>query len=242
MSNENNTKRTRPHKAPSLIRLAAWGTAVLVFLVLSAIIAMHVPAIRKQIILRGVTRIEAATNFRVQIGSYRWRPFSSIYLTDVKIESQGKQILDCGKVRLNCKLSIRRPYIIVKEVYLEKPFLQLERSAGGKWLVPAPPERKEQRREGSAGGEPSEPLWASIQFPRIQIVSGTIEARQQGNTILSIKDISGAVDLRAVPGPEGPKIQIDFENLHAQAQIGESAAWGIDGSGVMTGVTGPKGI
>jgi len=235
LSNENNTKRTRPHKAPFLIRLAAWGTAVLLFLASSAIIALHVPTIQKKIILRGVTLIEAATNFRVQIRSYQWWPFSGIYLTSVKIESEGKHILDCDKVRLNYKLSIRRPYIIVEEVYLERPFLQLERSADGKWLVPAPPEGKGHGREVPTGGEPSGPLWASIQLPRIQIVSGTIEARQQGNTILSIKDISGDVHLRAVPGAEGPKIQIDFENLHARAQIGESAAWGIDGSGVLDG-------
>lgn len=235
MSNQDNTKRTRPHKAPFLIRLAAWGTAVLLFLALSAIIALHLPAIQKEIILRSVTQIEAATNFRVAIGSYQWRPFSGIYLTEVKIESEGKQILDCDKVRLNYKLSIRRPYIIVEKVYLEKPFLQLERSADGKWLVPVPPEGKGQRREVPTGGEPSEPLWASIQLPRIHIVAGTIEARQQGNTILSIKDISGAVHLKVVPGAEGPKIQINFENLHAQAQIGESAAWGIDGSGVLDG-------
>ncbi len=175
-----------------------------------AIIALHLPPIQKEIILRGVTRIEAATNFRVQIRSYQWWPFSGIYLTDVKIESEGKQILDCDKVHLNYKLSIKRPYIIVEEVYLEKPFLQLERSADGKWLVPAPPEGKGQRREVAAGDEPSEPLWTHMQLPRIQIVSGTIEARQQGNTILSIKDISGAVHLKAVPGAEGPKIQIGF--------------------------------
>ncbi|MGO9021452.1 MAG: hypothetical protein ACLQVJ_24205 [Syntrophobacteraceae bacterium] len=231
MSNQNNTKRTRTHKAPFLIRLAGWGTATLLFLPLSAIIALHVPAIQKEIILRGVTRIEAATNFRVQIRSYQWWPFSGIYLTDVKIESEGEQILDCGNVRLKYKLSTRRPYIIVEEVYLEKPFLQLERSADGKWLVPAPPEGIGHRRQIPAGGEPSdEPLWASIQLPRVQIVSGTVEARQQGKSILSIKDISGAVHLRAVPGAEGPKIQINFENLHARAKIGESAAWGIDGT------------
>lgn len=226
LPDENNTKTTRPHKVPFLIRLAAWGTAVLVFLALSAIIALHIPTIQKEIIHRVVTRIEASTNFTVQIRSYQWRSFSRIYLTDVKIGSQGKQILDCGKIRLKYKLSIRRPHIIVKEVYLEKPFLQLERSVDGKWLVPAPPERKEQRRQVPAGSELSEPLWASIQLPMIQIVSGTIEATQQGNTILSIKDISGPVYLRAIPGPEGSKIQIDFENLHSQAQqIGESAAW-----------------
>ncbi len=226
MPKENNTKTARPHKAPSLIRLAAWGTAVLVFLALSAIIALHIPTIQKEIICTCATRIAAATNFRVQILSFQLRSFSGIYLTDVKIESQGKQILECGKVRLKYKLSIRWPHFIVKEVCLEKPFLQLERSADGKWLVPVPPEGKEQRREVPAGGEPSEPIWTSIQLPVIQIVSGTIEATQQGNTILSIKDFSGAVYLRAIPGPEGPKIQIDFENLHARArQTSESIAW-----------------
>ncbi|MGA2026450.1 MAG: hypothetical protein ABSH17_05180 [Syntrophobacteraceae bacterium] len=197
----------------------------MVFLALSAIIVLHIPAIQKEIIRGAVMRIEAATNFRVQIRSYRWWSFSGIHLIDVKVESQGKQILDCGKVRLNYKLSIRRPYIIVEEVYLEKPFLQLERSADGKWLVPAPSEGKEQIKEVPGRGEPSGPLWASIQLPMIQIVSGTIEARQQGNTILSIKDISGAVHIRAVPGAEGTKIQVDFENLHAQARICDSVAW-----------------
>jgi len=235
LSNENNTKRTRPDKAPFLIRLASWGTAVLLFMALSAIIALHVPTIQKEIILRVVTRIEAATNFKVQIRSYQWWPFSGIYLSDVKIESEGKHILDCDKVRLNYKLSLLRPYIIVEEVYLEKPFLQLERSPDGKWLVPAPPEGIGHKGEVQAGGEPSEPFWASIQLPRIQIVSGTVEARQQGNSILSIKDISGAVHLRAIPGAEGPTIQINIENLHARAQIGKSAAWGIDGSGVLDG-------
>ena len=134
LPNGNNTKRGRSYKVPFVIRMAAWGTAVLLFLALSAIIALHLPPVQKEIIHRVVTRIETRTNFSVQIRSYQWLPFSGIYLTNVKIESEGKQVLDCGKIRLNFRLSIQRPYIIAGKVYLEKPFLQLERSADGKWI------------------------------------------------------------------------------------------------------------
>ncbi len=228
MPNGNNNKKALPHKAPFVIRLGAWGAAVLFFLVLLAIIVLHLPPLQKEIIFRGVARIEAATNFRVQILSYQWWPFSGIYLAGVKIESEGKQILNCDKVHLNYRLSTKRPYIIVEEVYLEKPFLQLERSADGKWLVPA-----SSAKEGQGRGPGDEPCWTHMQLPTIQIVSGTIEARQQGNTILSIKDISGAVHLKAVTGAEGPKIRLDFENLHARAQTGQSGKCGIEDCGVL---------
>lgn len=235
MSNVNNTKRERPHKALFLIRPAVWGTAVLLSLSFLAIIALHIPSIQKEIISKAISRIEALTNLRVQIRSYRWLPFSGIYLTDVKIESMGKQILDCNNVHLNYQLSIKRPYIIIENVYLEKPFLQLERSSEGKWVVPAPPAGRESMSGMPAVDDSSEPVWTQIQLPIIQIVSGTIEAIQQGNTILSVRDISGTVHLKTVPGAEGPEIQMDFENLHARAQTDESGAWDIDGSGSLKG-------
>ncbi|HYA42583.1 MAG TPA: translocation/assembly module TamB domain-containing protein [Syntrophobacteraceae bacterium] len=238
MSNEKDSKRTLPFKAQLLIRPAAWGGGVLFLAATAAIIALHLPSIQKVIILRGIERVEAATNLKVQIRSYRWSPFSGIHLTDVKIESEGKQFLDCGEVRFNYRLSIRRPYLVVDKVYLEKPFLQLERDACGKWFFPAFRGKSEERgRSGGPAGadEPTEPLWTQIQLPSIQIVSGTIEAIQQGNSVISIKDIAAAVQLKAVQGEKGPRMQMNFEKLHARAQLGEIGAWGIDGSGELDG-------
>ncbi|MGA2224236.1 MAG: translocation/assembly module TamB domain-containing protein [Syntrophobacteraceae bacterium] len=228
LTDVNHTKKDLPHKARFVIRLAALGAAALLFVVLLPIIFLHVPPLQKEIIRRGVARVEAATNFKVQIRSYRWWPFSGINFAGVKIESEGKQILDCDKVHLKYRLSIKRPYIIVEEVYLEKPFLHLERSADGKWQVPA-----SSARAGQGSGPEDEPYWAHMQLPRIQIVSGTIEARQQGDTILSVKDISGAVNLKAVSGAEGPKILLEFQNVHAHSQTGQSGTWDIQGSGVL---------
>ncbi len=220
-------KRLPPNKALLVIRVAAWGSGGLILLALLAIIALHIPSVQKRTIQWAVSRIEAATRFKVQIRSYRWQPFSRICLNKVNIESQGKQILDCEKVRLKFHLSTKRPYVTIKELYLEKPFLQLERNNDGKWIVPAPDGRKGQGNE-RAGEEPS---WTRIQFPRIQIFSGTIEARQQGNTVLYIKDISGAVYLKAVSGSDGLKIRLDFENLRTQDQTNQWATGDIEGPG-----------
>ena len=230
MPDKDNSRTPQPRKALFFIRLAAWGSGGLLFLALLAIAALHIPSIQRAVILGVETRIQTATNLRVQIDSFRWRPFSGIYLSEVKVESGGKQVLDCGKVRVKCRPSIKRPFIIVEEIYLEKPFLQLEKKSDGKWLLPSPA-----RAEGQGGGNAQEPFWSHIRLPRILIVSGTIEASQQGNMILSIKGISGAVNLKAVQGPAGPEIRLDFEDVHARAQVGEWATWDIDGSGTLAG-------
>ena len=217
MPETDNTRRPPPRRTLLVTRLAAWGVGGLVFFALPAIIALNMPAVQKKAMQWAVSRIEAATKFKVQIQSCQWLSFSLICLNKVKIESEGKQILDCEKVRLKYRLSTKRPYVMIKDVHLEKPFLQLERTNDGKWIVPAPNGAKGQGNE-RVGEEPS---WTHVQFPRIQISSGTIEARQQGNTILYIKDISGAVYLKAVSGDGGTKIGLDFENLNTQAQRDE---------------------
>jgi uncharacterized protein involved in outer membrane biogenesis len=206
-----------PGKVRPLIRPVASAGAVLIFIALTAIVALHLPSIQKEIILTGIERLEAATNLEVQIRSYRWLPFSGIRLTDVRIRSGGRQFLDCDKVRLDYRLSIKWPYLIVERVYLEKPFLQLERSADGKWLFPSPGGsgiENEPQIDSANAEKPGEPLWTRIHLPSIQIVSGTIEATQQGNTIISIKDITVAVQLKAVSGAKGSRMQMRFENLN----------------------------
>jgi len=230
LPDEDSSRRPLPQSALFVVRLAAWGIGGLLFLALLAVAALRIPAVQKTIISEIVTRIEAATNFKVGIGSLQWRPFSGIRLAEVKVESGGKQVLDCGNVRVKCRPSLKRPFIIVEEVYLEKPFLQLEKNADGKWLLPASVGIR-----GQGGGHGANPSWSYVSLPKILINSGTILARQQGNTILSIKDISGSVKLVTVQGAEGSEIRLDFENIHAQAEAGEWAMWDIDGSGTLAG-------
>ncbi|MHC1727140.1 MAG: translocation/assembly module TamB domain-containing protein [Syntrophobacteraceae bacterium] len=228
MPSINRTKRARPEGPPFFVRLAVWGISALVLLSLLAVLALHLPSIQQEIILRAVGQIEAATNYGVQIESYNWWPFSHLYLTNVKVQAEGKQILSCEKIRLDYRLSVSRPFIIPDEVYLEKPFLQLERSVDGKWQIPVPSSPGGKKAEGREGDKGS--FWNDFKLPRIRVNSGSITASQGGTTILSVKNISGGIRLETLSGPDGPRIRVDFEKLAAEAESSGLGKWRVEGS------------
>ena len=230
---KNNSKNPESGKPPFPLRLAAWLLSAFIVIPTLAVLALHIPTVQKEIIRRVVDGIEAATYYKVQLDSYKWWPFSRLYLSKVKVQAQGKEILSCDQVNVKYNLSAAWPYMTVKEIYLEKPFLQLERSAEGKWQIPEA--RAGSGKSQGSGSRDGEPIWSHIVMPTVQIVSGTIEARQQGNTILSVKDISGAVHLKTVQGSDGHRIRVDFENLHAQSDAGKWGTWSADGSGSLSG-------
>ncbi|MDR3557699.1 MAG: translocation/assembly module TamB domain-containing protein [Syntrophobacteraceae bacterium] len=212
--------------------MAAWVAGVLICLALPVVIALHMPSIQRKIIRGGVARIEKATHLQVKISSWRWETLSSMELSGVKIESRGKTVLDCDSVRLDYRLSLKRPYIAVREVDLKKPFLLLERAADGKWLLPDFSTKKSHGAPGAARTA----AWAGFQFPRIKILAGRIEAVQQGQTVLTIQDFSGAVALRTLHTTGGPKIQMEVRDFHARAHANQSGAWDIDGSASLDGL------
>ena len=232
MSNGNDTKEApRPGRVPFPAKIAAWGVLVPLCLALPVIVALHVPSVQKRIITAGIARIEKATHLEVKISSCRLETLSSIDFTGVKIESRGKKVLDCDDVRLDCALSLDRPYIVIKEVDLKRPFVQLEKGADGKWLVPV----FFQAKGHETSGPPGAPSWTRFKLPKIRILAGTIEAVQQGSTVLSIHNFSGAIDLRALNGTGGPLIQMELRKIHARAHSPECGTWDIDGSALLDG-------
>ncbi|MFZ2448303.1 MAG: translocation/assembly module TamB [Syntrophobacteraceae bacterium] len=228
MPSSNASQKKRSHKGAFPLRLAVLGIAALVLVPVLAVLALHIPAVQNEIIHRVVGEIEKATQYKVELASYRWWPFSRLYLDNVKVEADGRKILDCEAARLSYSLTPSWPYVNVEEIYLEKPFLQLERNAEGKWRVPVRPVAVP--GGDSAGGDP---LWSRIPLPTLRIVSGTVEARQQGKIVLSIKDVTGVLLLKTVQGPGGPEIRVDFDNWQAQADIEGLGTWSIAGSALL---------
>ncbi len=159
--------------------------------------------------------MEKATGLRVEISSWRWKPLCAVALAGVKIEANGKRVLDCENVRLDCGLSLERPYVTIRQIVLKQPFVRLEKDAGGKWIVPVFGSSKSRE----ASGSPRSGSWKQLKFPRIKILAGRIKAVQQGITVLSIRDFCGAVSLRTIEGAEGPKIRMDLLKLHARAHV-----------------------
>ena len=221
MPSSNKPKKPQAKSPPLPVRLF-WGAAAIIVLVPALVVfALHIPSVQQSLIISIVNRIENATHYKVEIQSYKWWPFSRLYVEKLRIESGGKTILDCGEVRLSYGFRASFPFINPKEIYLDKPFLQVERSDDGKWLLPGSTEGgRGQGGEGCGGGS----MLLNMALPTLHVVSGTIEGRQRGNIVLSIRDATGIIHLKRVSGPEGVSIGVDLDNLRAQKDI-----YGIEG-------------
>jgi len=221
----NDTSQKRPGKtnrfgrASLSLRMGTAIIAVIGSLALFAILALHIPFVQKEIIVQIEKRIETETHYRAEFTSFQWRPISALILEGLRVEAEGAPVLECEKVRVSCGLSMGSPYIEVQEIYLQKPFLHLERTADGKWRVPGRTaqslSRAIDRAAGGSGNEPSPPP-ERLPFPKVRIFSGQIEARQQGKTIMTVKDVTGVLKLYAVQGPNGREIRVDLENIQAE--------------------------
>ncbi|MCE5336489.1 MAG: translocation/assembly module TamB domain-containing protein [Desulfobacteraceae bacterium] len=224
------TANRPPEASRVATRLLIIGLAVLVLLPAALILALHVPAVQRELIQFTVDRIESSTEYKIDLGFFDWSPFSRLNAADVHVQARGKQILAAERIEVNYGLTFAWPYIELEQVHLEKPFLQLEKGADGKWQLP-----RARTAEADKAKNRGTPFWLKIGLPKVRIVSGTIEARQQGNVIVSVKDVSGAIDLKAVQGPDGPMLSIDMEMLRAQLSGGQLGEWNIEGALAIRG-------
>jgi hypothetical protein len=201
---------------------------VLVLLPLLFIFALNIPSVQKELITRATKQIRSATDFTIQIDSFKWFPFSRLHLFNVRVEAEGRQILTCEDASVRYRFLPSSPYIFLEDIYLKKPFIQLERSPDGKWLIPA-------ARPGITNGGQTgrNPFPESFPLPSIHIDSGKIEASQQGKNVLSIKDITGIIHLKSVQGPNGPSIRLDLDNWRADADLGTLGKWTVTCSGAL---------
>jgi autotransporter translocation and assembly factor TamB len=220
-----NIKRTqrdgKTHLPHFPVKWAVCVLSVLIMIPFALILALHVPSVQKEIITRAENQIESATNYKIELESFTWWPFTSLRLANVKVQAQGMQILTCEDVRVSYRLLTSPPFISLEELYLKKPLIHLERSPDGKWLIPSA------KPKGGQGGGTSgqNPFWQQIHLPDVRIDAGRIDASQGGANVLSIKDITGIVHLKTVQGPNGPSIRLDLDNWHAQADLSSWGRW-----------------
>lgn len=223
MSKENDATNTRSRTVLFPVRMVGWMSVILLCVALPILIALHSSSLKRRIIMEEIARLQRATHLKVTVSSYRWNLLSSIYLTGVKIESGDKPVLDCQNVRLDYSFSLQRPYLIVKNIELQKPFLQLESGTGGAWLLPF---SMSSASSHAIGSHPL-PSCTGFKFPRITILAGRIKAVQHGNTVLSIRDFSGAINLRMIAQAGEHKIEMELRKIHAAAPTRRCALWDL---------------
>jgi hypothetical protein len=191
------------------LRFIIWTVLLIGLMALFFTLVLHIPWVQNQIINRAVDRLETITGINIEIERFEWRPFSYLRLLHLEVETFGEKFLQCDQADLNYHLSWNSPYFHPVELFLQKPLLRLEKDEQGHWKFP-------KKGRESVSGPPKEnpfllfPSWAQVPLPRLRLSSATILAYQNGQTILSIKDVDGTLSFRVVPGPKGPLLKIDL--------------------------------
>ena len=186
------------------LRWIVWVGIGLLALPLSAIMVVHIPWVQKKIIKGAVQLAEKKSDLRIQLEGYRWHPLTGIRLVDLRVDSMGKDILRCEQARLSYGFSLKRPYILPKELLLVRPVIHLEKDSQGHWQFPGG------KASESKTGSGDSSRWLRLPWPDLRIVSGQIDAYQNGEQILLLRDITGKLTLEFVSTPQGPAIRVDL--------------------------------
>jgi hypothetical protein len=215
-----------------LLRLFAGILVFVIIIPLSLILILHIPAVQKQLFQKVLEKIETSTGISVQLESFKWAPLHELHLFNVKVTSSGENVLTCEEAKLGYHLSWNWPYLRPEELSLGKPWLQLERDAQGQWRLPA---TKFRRAENAPGSKPFP--WSSFPWPQVRIVSGEIVAYQDGQTVLSVRDVNASLSFEEVVGSDGPRLKINFGQWQGCAEIPELGEWELTGEAEITGQT-----
>ena len=194
-----------PGRGFAVLRLVIWIVGILIVLPAAALVVLHLPPVQRALIVRAAETMEQDTGLRLEMQSFVWWPFSSLSIRNVQVSAPGRKIVECEELRLSYRVSPQSPYVEPKEAFFVKPFIHLERDATGRWLVPG---SWKGGRMAAWGGFPHS--LANLPLPRVRVSSGTIDAEQEGRSILTIKDVTGPLPIRLVSGPEGPKLRMDL--------------------------------
>ena len=178
------------------------------------ILILHLPWVQKRIIAYAIDRIERnAVGLDIRAERFEWNPFSLLRLYHVEILSAGEKVLQSPRVELNYSLSWNWPYLYPVEIFMENPFLRLEKDGAGHWNVP---QIKTSRKDSSSG---ESPFWVRFPWPRIRLASAMILAHQNGRSVLSIRDVNGTFSLYTVQGPKGPSLKINLGYWEGHSDI-----------------------
>lgn len=211
-------RRQRQTAGSFLLRLVV--SLIVGVIVLSAfvVLALHLPPVQGAVIRWGLHKVETAASAQIELTSYRWWPLSRLYLLKVKVQSGGKQVLECEEAVLTYKFSFDWPYLIPIELQFQKPIIQVEKDDKGHWLLPEASNRPSSSEEGPPEKTPWP--WGNLPSPQIKIVSGTIFGLQNGQQILAVRDITGTIPLQMVSDKGRARLGIDLGQWQEQIRNG----------------------
>ncbi len=217
-------RKDRPDSTFFLLRLFAWALLCVFLIILTLALAVHIPAVQEYMVKEAVLKLESSAGIGVQLDSFRWSPLHELRLFNLKVKAAGKNILECEEATLGYHFSWSWPYLHPGELSLEKPWLQLERDSQGHFQFPT------EKSPGTGDLQGSKPFpWAGFPWPQVRIVSGNIVAYQDGQVVLSVRDVNATLSFQEVPGSDGPKLKINFGQWQGCTEVPELGEWQLTG-------------
>lgn len=176
-----------------------------IILPVALLAALHLPFVQKLMIAQFTGMIEQSTGLRVELSSYDWWPSSRLYVKNITVASMGKSIVECEELRLTYEIWLEYPYLQPKEARFQKPAIHIERDPAGRWKIPWDLRGRGRDLPGKVSSWLNDMSW-----PQVYVEGGTIDARQNGSSILSIKGVNGLLPVRRVMEADGPKLEMDL--------------------------------
>lgn len=198
------SRRPLPRSRFSWFLLAVASTVVLVPLLL--LLLVHLPWIQSRIIEKVVAVVERDTGFRVSLERFRWNPLSRLSLRGLAVrDPSGLEVIRCGTAEVRYAFSAGAPYVDLRYIILERPFLRFEKDASGRWRVPG---TGESGREVAQGDRK---LWQEWPLPPIRVVEGRLVGLHEGKTVFSVDRVDGLMTFTVDEESGSPVLDIRFD-------------------------------
>ena len=195
----------------------------LLLIPLGLVAALHVPAVQDTSCGRRCESSKPAPTYKSTCSS-RWSPFRELQLFDLKVKASGENVLECEEAKLGYRLSWKWPYLHPGEILLKNPrftWNAMRKAAGnsraGKELHPNPP--------GRTNPFPGR----AFRWPQVRIVSGNIAAFQDGQRVLSLRDMNATLSVQEMTGSDGPWLKLDFGRWQGAAEVPAWGQWEFSG-------------
>lgn len=214
--------------------LLIWFFLLITSIPFFLIFAIHLPWIQKQIFIYASHQLKKNTDIELQLESLEWRPFSCFRLLRLEMQTSGELFLECERAELAYHFSWKWPYLHPSELSLQKPFLRLEKDEAGNWSIPKgknPADSETNPSEKTTQEEaPKTPsFWVRFPWPQVRFSSAVIFAYQNGQPVLSVRNVTGTFSLYVVSGPKGPSLKIDLGHLQGNAESPQWEEWKLSG-------------
>ncbi|MCU0597239.1 MAG: hypothetical protein MUC98_17490 [Desulfobacterota bacterium] len=180
---------TKPVGRP---RSGRWrlGIVAAVLLTMASLfgVVFQAAGFQQYVVLSWLEDLERRCGIHMDMTAYSWNWPIRLTIEDVKIQVEGKPLLQSDRAEISFSPMWRKPFWHATELVLDHPIFYLQKDSRGRWRGVPPvtkiPDAVPRVRSGGSMGD-------SALTITIRVQSGAIVAEQDGHRVLSAGNVSG---------------------------------------------------